>query len=319
MNRQLAIVIFACFLVLMFGAASASAASFDLLLKGHWAYAELAVLADGGLLEGYRSFQQLAEVYPLTRYEAALLIGDLLAPGDQGSLPGGLSADALMWKMLENRSGDRSVKLSSEAVAQTRRASEAAYRALARLAKEFADELNALGIAHGEVEKGFFPMTTRSGTAGPGGPRGSETLGQFGAARIVGPLPAASWGKNGFSLSDGFIVETVPLTLTPFAALSEMAYSQEDPPAPSANVVELSSGGAQAPAEDIYSPIEVSALFEKLNEEERDLLPAALEPLKENAPADTEDSSLKLVANMTDGRPTGLLTSYFLSRTANQP
>ena len=155
-KRLTAIMILTCLLVLALGTASTAAASFDLLLKGHWAYAELAILADGGLLEGYRSAAELAEVYPLTRYEAALLIGDLLAPGDQGSLPGGLSADALMWKMLENRSGDRSVKLSSEAVAQTRRASEAAYRALARLAKEFADELNALGIAHGEVERPFL-------------------------------------------------------------------------------------------------------------------------------------------------------------------
>ena len=87
-------------------------------------------------------------------------------------------------------------------------------------------------------------------------------------------------------------------------------------PADSTDGVKSASGTAPAPAEDIYSPIEISALFEKLDKEQQGLLPAALEPVEQDPPAEEEPTSLKLAANMTDGRPMGLLTSYFMNRAA---
>ncbi len=318
-KRLTAIMILTCLLVLALGTASTAAASFDLLLKGHWAYAELAILADGGLLEGYRSAAELAEVYPLTRYEVALLIGDLVVATNRSASLGGLSADTLMWKMLENRdrNGDGAVRLSSETVAQTRTASEAAYKALTRLAEEFADELNTLGITDSEMEKGLFYLSAGSRSVDPGGLKNAEILAQLGATRLWSPLPATFQWKNGFSLSNGLIVDTAALSFASFAALSKTVHSQESLASTSVGLAELPPADALAPAEDIYSPIEVSALVEKLEKEQGDPMLIASEPLELATPAEAEEASLKLVANMTDNRPSrpaGLLTSYFLNR-----
>lgn len=329
MNRRAAGIIFLCFLLLITGAASALAGSFDLLLKGHRAYAELAVLADAGLLKDYSSAQELAEVYPLTRYEAALLIGDLLIPTGQKGVSSGVSADALMWKMLAKRRADPTVTLSSEIVAQTRTASEAAFRSLGRLAEELADELDALGIAASNVDKGFFSLAVVDGTMGSqlSQNRAAMVLAQLGVVKICGRLTAGFRGKNGFSLSSGLIVEVSTLGVTPLAALSDAVGSFQANGAanvrsaiPEAAALPLGETiGSGAVGSDTYSPVEVSVLFEKLGSEQQELPAADPEALELQAPAEPDEGSLRLAANMTDGRPAGLLTSYFLNRTDPRP
>ena len=322
-HRRTVILLLALPIVLTAGTIPAAAASFDLLLKGSWVYADLAVLADGGLLEGFHSAQELAEVYPLTRYEAALLIGDLLMPAAQAGSQAGISADTLMWRMLESKGGDPSVQLSSEVVAQTRRASEAASRALAKLALEFAAELHTLGVTDGDSQESLFTLIARGGPPSysgskDSGPNDSKAIAQLGAARLVSGLSGASWGKNGFTLSDELMVEIVPIRTSPFVEVDEMV-GRRNPAPPWAGLAKASPADTAAPVEEAYSPIEVSALFEQLDEEERHMLQAALEPSDQRADdgAAADEASLKLAANMTEGRPTGLLTSYFLSRVSN--
>lgn len=149
--------------------------SFDLLPLPHWAYNDLALLSEAHLLEGYTDRSELTETFPLTRYEIAMLVGGVLenvrntyvgsvsnyllqagqdwGPEDHYELRDRLTqpaAEILMWQILDNSSpSGKRVQLNAKSVARARTYSEASVAALKRLAKEFAPELEVLGIVGG--------------------------------------------------------------------------------------------------------------------------------------------------------------------------
>lgn len=299
MERQILCIVFILWLAVMIAAPSVMAASFDLLLKGHWAYRDLALLADVGLLEEYSSEKELAAVFPLTRYEVALLVGEVLSPKVLNPWQADISADMLMWEIMGNNAKDGEIDLSYEVVAKARQDSESVYRVLARLTQEFGKELNALGLT------GKWPKTSPFSLAAPTGIIPKKVLASLGVTQLLGTTPSGFAGANGYTLSDGLRREVVPLTT------SRLVYTveTEKKTKPVKNAAQSRFGEPDERIKDTYEPVEIASLFDQ------SIQAQAL--IVENEVEGTEEQSLKLRPYMNGGRPLGLLTSYFLDRTDN--
>lgn len=317
MKRHVLCTLLICWISLVMAIPSATAASFDLLLKGHWAYADLMLLADAHLLVGYDNGQELAAVFPLTRYEVALLVEEILVERDQWDEQNDISADTLMWEILEGSTRNGKVSLSTEVVAQARRDSEGAYKALARLTQEFGNELDALGIAinggllslTGKAKKGGSRAVTMAGVSVDSSVLQTTTLVRLGAAQLVG-LVSSSAATNGYTLSGGLGVEVRPIRVNVWQSHNTSVQPLQE--VKSDDIATSPSLAEDEGENDTYAPVDVMALVEYSIERPNQALPAFGDDQTES-----EEGSLRLHPNMLDTRPMGLLTSYFLGRTAN--
>ena len=275
-----------CIMLIMGLSPIASAGSFDLIPQGTWVYGDLTLLADSKLLAEYADAQELVDVFPLARYEVAILIGDLLVQAEQGldtaldfSIP---SADLLMLRILKGRATGEAVRLSSGTVAEARVNSETALKALRRLVVEFAKELEGLGIDHDAWLMGFGKGNKNSLSL-----RGDPDL------RIAPPGPTI-WRTYGIlgtpiapQIGDDDVMPTEPVGDTPSVALGESVLDAYD-----------------------NRPVELSALlgqFDVYDEPTADIYQVSddLEGME------VADGSLKLQPSMAERRPVGLLSSYF--------
>ncbi len=303
MKRQIMYMTLILWLALIVATPSVMAASFDLVLNGHWAYTDLATLADAGLLEDHSSRKELAALFPLTRYEVALLVGEVLAPKALDPWQAEISADTLMWEIMGNAARGEEIDLSYEVVAKARQDSESVYRALARLAQEFAKELDALGLT------GKWPETSSLSLA----PRASITprkaLASLGVTQLLATVPSVFAGANGFTLSDGLRIEVVP-PATSTSGHDMAQANKEVEPVTAAAKRGFSQGEERV--RNRYAPVDITALSDQPIE------PQALQALSVESEVELpEGGSLKLQPHMNGGRPTGLLTSYFLDRAHN--
>lgn len=293
----------------------ATAASFDLLLNGHWAYNDLTLLADAHLLEGYDNGQELTAVFPLTRYEVALLVEEVLVLRDQWDEQNDISADTLMWEILKSKAKSGKVQLSTEIVAQARRDSEGAYKALTRLTKEFGNELYVLGSAG----KGILPsLTSKAGargskeatitTASKKSFLHGKNLASLGTTQLLSVVPSVSHAANGYTLSNGLGVEVRSLGVSPWQNYYT-AIQHRNSQAMESHIDISSSLTGETERDNTYAPVDVMALVGYSIEQPHQAL---------QAPGDTQfelaEGSLRLYPDMTGKRPMGLLTSYFLGR-----
>ncbi len=268
-----------CVILAMSISSVSAAGSFDLLLQDHWVYDDLALLADTNLLEQYDSAQDLAAVFPLARYEVAMLVGDLLAEEDQSTTldTSFLSADLLMLRILESQANGKAVKLSGETVAQARDNSEAALKAVKRLVGEFAQELEILGMTHGP----------RLMTMGAGDKNGLVLRGELGLR--VAPLGPTIWQTYH----------------TPQVRDDQTMAISRQPRSTSSFTLDTSEAKV-----DTYRPVELSALLEQL-----DVYDDRIEDIYPTdgsvGGVEVADGSLKLQPSMAEKRPVGLLSSYF--------
>jgi hypothetical protein len=309
MKRQIIFILLICWISSMIAVQPATAASFDLLLKGHWAYADLLLLADAHLLRGYDNGQELAVVFPLTRYEVALLVEEVLFLHDDWDEQNNISADTLMWEILKGKVMNGKVELSTEVVAQARRDSEGAYEALTRLTKEFTNELGVLGVSGTE---GLLSFTQKVVMGDPApvpvakvskisGDLHARTLACLGATQLLG-INSSSAATNGYTLSSSLAIEVRPLGVNLWQSYNTAVRPrglQATSPFPVKDNV----------MEDTYAPVEVTALVEYSVEE-----PYQAPQASRKSQAKSEGASLRLYPDMTDKRPMGLLTSYFLGR-----
>ncbi|NMB46093.1 MAG: hypothetical protein GX998_06735 [Firmicutes bacterium] len=319
MKRPAIYSILACCLMIMTAIPSVTAASFDLLLKGHWAYEDLTLLADAHLFREYDGAEELAKVFPLTRYEVALLVGEVMTLDEEDYEQVAISADKLMWEILEARAKSDKVSLSPQTVARARRDSEGASRALTRLAEEFSSELDALGIVQAELAANVPSITAsesnvdaRRGNGGQGSINShsleQEILACLGVTQLLEITLPVSVSTNGFTLSNSLAVEVRPLRASIWHAHSDTVQTQEQQAMQWGSMI---AANRQEPRE-IYAPVEVTALYDQPLEKQGEMLQAPLD-----AAATLKGESLKLQPDMTNRRPAGLLTSYFLGRTTD--
>lgn len=321
MKCQLICPILALCLVVVMAVPSVAAASFDLLLKGHWAYADLALLADAQLLEEYRSAKELRAVFPLTRYEVALLVGEVLTSVAQDSEQHIMSSDNLMWRILENSSGSEEGELDLERVARARLDSESAFQIIARLAEEFRNELKTLGIPEVgiagpaspkvDTRSGDQPIVTVRETSNDIHDRAERLLASLGVTQLISTTSLSWAGENSFTLPSNLKVEVAALGGSLWQNDADAASGKHGFDTEPERNVEVAWEQPLGAPRNMYAPVDVIALFDQSIENKSQGSGSSCES-EVQVP---EAEALKLLPHMSTSRPTGLLTSYFLDRT----
>lgn len=285
-----AIIVGCIYIILMTSMSQAAVAgSFNLFPSDAWVYDDLALLADSKLLSEYANAQELVDVFPLARYEVAMLVGDLLAQAEGGldialdvSIP---PADVLMMRILESQASGDTVRLSGGTVAMARVNSEAALKALNRLAHEFAEELEILGVDHAWL------MSFDRGTQNSLALRGELDL------RIT-PLGPTIWRTYGMSTK----VAAAP-QISDDTARDNEGVSYVGPISP------MTLGESTSDANHDHT-VELSILLGKF-----DVCDETLADIYQYGDSlkgiEVADGSLKLQPSMAERRPVGLLSSYF--------
>ena len=148
MKKTVAAAVAAAFVMGASATTFAAANPFSDVPAGHWAYKAVANLATEGIIEGYGDGTYRGDRL-ITRYEMAQMIAKALAKTDagfaegSGILKGGSNSGVENTGSAAGGSYGRSGKLSRHAVKAD----------LDRLAAEFRDELDALGVRVAELEK----------------------------------------------------------------------------------------------------------------------------------------------------------------------
>ena len=258
-----------------------AAGSFDLLLQGDWVYDDLALLAEASLMDRYSSVQELTATFPLTRYEVAMLVGDMLEQTGFSTASDALllSPDLLVLKILEGSSSTGAVELSGELVAQARGYSKGALQAILRLAGEFKDELEVLGLG--------------------------EDL------RLA---PRRIENRHGFTLKEQLGISIVSPGPTIWQVYGMEKTGKQPMGTSSTDAVEGASNQRETEdAHDVCCPVDLSVLAGAPPADGSDALSTYLPSDDESK--DAVAGSLKLMPDMAGQRPVGLLTLYYLGTT----
>jgi len=255
-----------------------AAGSFDLLLQGDWVYDDLVLLAEASLIDRYSSAEGLIATFPLTRYEVAMLVGDMLEQTGYNAASDTLllSTDLLVLKIVEGSSSAGAVELSGELVAQARGYSKGALQAILRLAEEFKDELEVLGLG--------------------------EDL------RLA---PGGIEDRHGFTLKEQLGISIVSPSSTIWQVYGMEKTGKDPAGTSSTDAVEGTLNQKETEdAHDICCPVDLAVLAGDLAGDGSDAFSTYLPGDDESK--DVVAGGLKLMPDMAGQRPVGLLTLYYL-------
>ena len=192
------------------------AQTFSDLPPNHWGYEGLRDLVRTGLVEEYQQGQALLGPVSLSRYEVALLVGKVhqrldhyqrklvekqlmlgTSMSDANVAQALAALDYTLWEQvfnftLEHPPGDLTGGRSRQEVAELRRLTARAAQSLENLTREFAEEMELMGLysrpRDTESRRLAIPKLTRelSPTPEPSAKEQSPVVGQLGLSRIGG-------------------------------------------------------------------------------------------------------------------------------------